>query len=102
VSGIVAPEGLDSGVGGLSGPIRTCVGCRQATSKADLFRIAVVGTTAVPDPAGSAAGRGAYVHQNPDCFERAVRKRAFGRAFRAQGALDVEMVRKFFAEPSGE
>ena len=102
MSGIGAPEGLDSEVRGMTGPIRTCVGCRQATIKADLFRIALVGTTAVPDPAGSASGRGVYVHQNPDCFERAVRKRAFARAFRTQGALDVEMVRKFLAEPSGE
>ena len=98
MSGIGAPDGLDSEVGGLSGPIRTCVGCRQATIKTGLVRIVRDGASAVPDPTGSSSGRGAYLHRNLECFESASRKRAFARALRAQGALDVEKVRVFLSE----
>ena len=102
MSGNGAPEGLDSVVRGLTGPIRTCVGCRQATIKTDLLRIVRSGAIAIPDCSGSAVGRGVYLHRNADCFERAVRKRAFARALRAHGALDVELVREFLAELSGK
>lgn len=37
------------------------------------------------DPDGRAPGRGAYVCASDECFERAVARRAFGRALRIAG-----------------
>ena len=36
----------------------------------------------VPDPGGTAPGRGAHLHPTLECFELAERKRAFARALR--------------------
>ena len=36
----------------------------------------------VPDPSGTAPGRGAHLHPTLECFELAERKRAFARALR--------------------
>jgi uncharacterized protein len=36
----------------------------------------------VPDPLGSAPGRGAHLHPTTACYELAVRRKAFGRALR--------------------
>jgi uncharacterized protein len=36
-----------------------------------------------PDPSGKAAGRGAYLHADPACAERAVRMGALARALKA-------------------
>src|SRR5690606_23613828 len=74
-------------------PVRTCVGCRQRTTKAALLRVVVGagerGPAAVPDPAGTAPGRGAHLHPDPACFALAVRRRAFPRALRHPGGLDL-------------
>lgn len=64
---------------------RTCVGCRQRTAKGDLVRIVQAGTELVVDERQVAPGRGAYLHRELRCLEQAVRKRAFGRALRAEG-----------------
>jgi predicted RNA-binding protein YlxR (DUF448 family) len=39
----------------------------------------------VPDPQGTAPGRGAHLHPTTACYELAVRKKAFGRALRFTG-----------------
>ena len=36
----------------------------------------------VPDPQGTAPGRGAHLHPTTECYELAVRRKAFGRALR--------------------
>jgi predicted RNA-binding protein YlxR (DUF448 family) len=37
-------------------------------------------------------GRGAWLHPTSECFELAVRRKAFGRALRLQAAVDVSAV----------
>jgi len=37
-------------------------------------------------------GRGAWLHPTPECFELAVRRKAFGRALHLQAAVDVSAV----------
>jgi predicted RNA-binding protein YlxR (DUF448 family) len=37
----------------------------------------------VPDPEALAPGRGAWLHENLDCWEAAVSRKAFQRAFKA-------------------
>ena len=39
----------------------------------------------VPDPLGTAPGRGAHLHPTTACYELAVRRKAFGRALRTSG-----------------
>jgi predicted RNA-binding protein YlxR (DUF448 family) len=71
-------------------PVRTCVGCRERTTKRELLRV-VTGTddeghpAVVPDPTGTAPGRGAHLHPTTACYDLAVRRRAFTRALRAEG-----------------
>ena len=68
-------------------PVRTCVGCRKRTARAELLRVVVDvrdgGLEVVPDPKRSAPGRGAHLHPTPHCLELALRRRAFTRALRA-------------------
>ena len=84
-------------------PVRTCVGCRERTSKSELLRV-VAGTDTeghlvlVPDPARTAPGRGAHLHPVIACYDLAVRRKAFPRALRAKGALDSEAVREHIRE----
>ncbi|MEV5976774.1 MULTISPECIES: YlxR family protein [Streptomyces] len=75
-------------------PERTCVGCRERAAKSDLLRIVAMEDACVPDPSGTLPGRGAYVHPALVCLDLAVRRRAFPRAFRAQGPLDTEALRR--------
>ncbi len=56
----------------------------------------------VPDPQGTAPGRGAHLHPTTACYELAVRKKAFGRALRspggrAAGGLDSAAVGEYVA-----
>ena len=73
-----------------TGPVRTCVGCRRRAAKNELLRV-TVGSDAhgqpvvVPDPQGTAPGRGAHLHPTTECYELAVRRRAFARALRHAG-----------------
>jgi predicted RNA-binding protein YlxR (DUF448 family) len=60
---------------------RTCVGCRAEGGKAGLIRFIrrAEGGVAV-DRTGRATGRGAYLHDDPDCVESARKKRSLERA----------------------
>jgi predicted RNA-binding protein YlxR (DUF448 family) len=56
----------------------------------------------VPDPLGTAPGRGAHLHPTTACYELAVRRKAFGRALRisggrASGPLDSAAVGAYVA-----
>lgn len=74
--------------------VRTCIGCRQRADKTTLVRIvAVKESTAVvvtPDLRGTLPGRGAHLHPTVRCLELATRRKAFGRALRTEGPLDLD------------
>jgi predicted RNA-binding protein YlxR (DUF448 family) len=87
--------------------VRTCVGCRRRASAAELLRVVVQRSEGslnrlVPDPQRRLSGRGAHVHHDLNCLEQAVRKRAFARALRIEGAVDVEAVRTHVESESAE
>ena len=73
--------------------MRTCVGCRERASRADLLRVVAVGDRLVPDPARRLPGRGASVHPDLRCVDLAEKRRAFPRALRLPGPLDSSAVR---------
>ncbi|MBX3098075.1 MAG: YlxR family protein [Salinibacterium sp.] len=70
-------------------PVRTCLGCRQRADTSTLLRIVASGGEVFPDPSATLPGRGAWVHPNTQCVETAIKRRAFGRAFRVTEALDT-------------
>ncbi|MDM4763505.1 YlxR family protein [Galbitalea sp. SE-J8] len=73
-------------------PRRTCLGCRARDDRSALLRIVVSGDAIVPDTSGTAPGRGAWVHPTRDCVQRAIRRRAFGRALRTDAVLDHDRI----------
>ncbi|MDN5743832.1 MAG: YlxR family protein [Nocardioidaceae bacterium] len=80
------------------GPVRTCIGCRRRAAKSELLRV-TAGSGAqdravlVPDPKGTAPGRGAHLHPTSGCYDLAVRRKAFSRALRLkQGAVKLSSV----------
>jgi predicted RNA-binding protein YlxR (DUF448 family) len=86
-------------------PVRTCVGCRQRTTRSELLRVTLGEDTSgvpvvVPDPRGTAPGRGAHLHPTTACLELAERRRAFPRALRYEGgkALSLDRLRSHLAE----
>lgn len=54
-------------------PQRTCVGCRSVLPKRTLMRLVRTSDGIQLDPSGKAAGRGAYLHNQRSCWERALK-----------------------------
>ena len=86
-------------------PVRSCVGCRQRSPSAELIRV-VVGRVdeaqcLVPDLLHRAPGRGAHLHPRAECLDLAERRRAFPRALRVAGPLDVSLVRAAIVSKPG-
>jgi len=45
-----------------------------------------------PDLSGSLPGRGAHLHSRVRCLEQAKRRRAFGRALRVDGPINLSLI----------
>lgn len=74
-------------------PVRTCLGCRSRADKSTLLRVVAHEGEVVPDSSATLPGRGAWVHPTPECVEKAVARKAFGRALRVTTSLSTEQVR---------
>ena len=81
------------------GMARTCVGCRRRDVRSALLRVVaerddtgehIIGV--VVDQRLRLPGRGAWLHPTPECLDRAVRLKAFGRALKVKVLLDVAAV----------
>jgi uncharacterized protein len=76
------------------------VGCRNRAAASDLLRIVVEGPAGEetrrlsPDLRGGMPGRGAHLHPDPECLALAERRKAFGRALRVEGPLELALVRE--------
>ncbi|WP_372465783.1 YlxR family protein [Nocardia spumae] len=87
------------------GPVRTCVGCRKRELAADLLRVVAqspgsvpdrdAAVVIVPDPQRRLPGRGAWLHPVSACLSMAERRRAFGRALRVSGKLDISALEHY-------
>ncbi|WP_156184995.1 YlxR family protein [Allosalinactinospora lopnorensis] len=84
---------------GRPSPVRTCVGCRSRAAQSDLLRLVAdtVSASVVVDPARRMPGRGAYLHADRRCWEKAERRRAWQRVFRAANGFDTSRVAAYFA-----
>jgi predicted RNA-binding protein YlxR (DUF448 family) len=68
-------------------PARTCVACRREAGKRTLVRFTRNSEgVVVEDATGRAPGRGAYLHDDPDCRALALKKRSLERALRTRPA----------------
>lgn len=66
-------------------PQRTCLGCRQVKDQDSLVRVVrSPDNDILVDLRGRLPGRGAYVCNDRECVEQAVRKQQFNRAFRKE------------------
>jgi len=54
-------------------PQRTCVGCREVLPKRKMVRIVRTVDGVQIDPTGKLAGRGAYLHDRRECWERGLK-----------------------------
>ena len=54
-------------------PQRTCVGCRETLPKRRMIRIVRTAEGVHVDPTSKLAGRGAYLHDRRECWERGLR-----------------------------
>lgn len=75
----------------MSSQPRTCIGCRKADVRENLVRLCVRDRAVMLDMRTNMAGRGAWIHPDDSCVERANKSRAFDRAFKQRG-LDFSAV----------
>ena len=71
----------------MTGPERTCIGCRSKRGQAALVRLTNQAGRVVPAHPG-APGRSAYLCPEQTCLEAAEKRRAFARAFRGPVVID--------------
>lgn len=78
-------------------PMRQCTGCREMKNKKELIRVLKQAESdkIIIDFTGKANGRGAYICNNIECFEKAVKCRGLERSLKAQIPAEViEELRK--------
>ena len=84
-------------------PLRSCVACRQTSDKRTLIRF--VRTTSgevVCDPTGRLAGRGAYLCDEQQCFDRARKKHQLDFALKTKlTEVDYQRLEEGFVSQRG-
>jgi predicted RNA-binding protein YlxR (DUF448 family) len=81
-------------------PERSCVACAKKVPKQELVRVVRTpeGEVAV-DLTGKASGRGAYLCQSADCWDRAVCRGGLARSLKAEiSNQDRDGIRAFYQE----
>ena len=61
-------------------PQRRCIGCMNSKDQNLLLRMVLKDGRITPDEKGSQEGRGFYICKNMDCYDLAIKKKAFQRA----------------------
>lgn len=73
-------------------PMRQCCGCLEMKEKSELVRVVKSPEGDISlDLVGRKNGRGAYICKNLDCFNLAVKKKAFFRAFGENISEEVKL-----------
>lgn len=71
-------------------PQRSCIACRSIENWTDLIRTVLVGSQIKVDKDHRMQGRGAWLHSS--CYEIAIERRAFNRAFNHEAQLNLQEV----------
>lgn len=69
-------------------PVRTCVVCREKAGKRTLTRLVSTPDGVVVDPTGKMNGRGAYLCDQKQCWERAVNTDILAKALKTPLSAD--------------
>ncbi len=83
-------------------PQRTCIACRGTESKRGLVRVVRTPEGRVElDATGKKNGRGAYVHDSPECWDESLKKERLARALKvAVPPEDMDALREHAAKLS--
>ena len=66
-------------------PQRTCMGCNSKKDKSELIRIVKNNKNEITvDKTGKLEGRGAYICNNMECLEKAIKSRRIEKAIEAK------------------
>lgn len=86
----------------ITGPVRSCIGCGAHKAQSELTRVAVgPDGSLVVDRKRRVPGRGAYLC-GAGCLTAAVKRKAFGRAFRGKaGQVDPSKLGQAWEPGSG-
>ncbi|MBD3373813.1 DUF448 domain-containing protein [candidate division KSB1 bacterium] len=68
-------------------PERSCIVCRQKTSKYSLLRFVLEDQTLIFDPRYKESGRGAYLCPQKSCFIQAIQKFIFNKVLKTKKIL---------------
>ena len=82
-------------------PMRLCIACHEMKPKKEMLRIVKPKEgDAFIDFTGKAAGRGAYICNNPDCVKKLKKARLLNKTFSAEIPQEVyeKIEVEFFAE----
>ncbi len=82
-------------------PLRTCVSCRENKDKRELLRIVKTPEGEIlVDSTGRLNGRGAYVCNNKECFEKLAKNHALDKAFKTEvpGEFFENALKELFSE----
>jgi uncharacterized protein len=71
-------------------PQRSCIACRGVENWTDLIRTVLVNDVIKVDQFHKLPGRGAWLHTS--CYEIAIERKAFYRAFNFAGQLNMQEV----------
>ncbi len=61
-----------------------CIACRASDGKRDLIRLVRIADRVLLDQSGKMAGRGAYVHPQVNCWEKALAGSLIQKALRTK------------------
>ena len=84
-------------------PVRTCCGCGRKSGKRDMVRIVKRpdGDVAV-DPTGRASGRGAYLCEDPACWEAGLARSRLERTLKVAIAPEIRSALMAYADEQGQ
>ena len=78
-------------------PLRKCIGCGEMIAKKDMLRVVKTKENDILlDATGKMNGRGAYLHFNTECFEKAVKSKGLERSFKM--SIDSDVYKKLGEE----
>ena len=69
-------------------PQRLCVVCRQKRDKRQLTRLVRTESGVVIDPTGKQNGRGAYVCDQPQCWDKIIKSQLLDKALKTEISAD--------------
>lgn len=71
-------------------PMRRCVGCGESKTKKELIRIVALPYGMIElDRTGKKSGRGVYICDNLECFEKAYKSHGLERSLKRPVSRDV-------------